>query len=43
MDFDRGPYRMRNGCDAWVYEITSDNRLLGCCTQPITGGRVAMT
>ena len=43
MDFDRGPYRMRNGCDAWVYEITGDNRLLGCCTQPITGGRVAMT
>lgn len=43
MDFDRGPYRMRNGCDAWVHEITSDNRLLGCCTQPITGGRVAYT
>ena len=34
---------MRNGHDARIYEITADNRLLGCCTQTITGGRVAMT
>ena len=41
--FERKAYRMRNGHDARIYEITVDNRLLGCCTQTITGSRVAMT
>ena len=41
--FEGKAHPLRNGHDARIYEITADNRLLGCCTQTIAGGRVGYT